>query len=256
MSRLQNKIICVTSNEQGSKDFERLTGFGARVFYIPTIITVQVANYQLFDSVLNEITSFNYLIFTSANSVEFFSMRLAQLGRQIDYNKLKVACVGNRTAESCLQHNIPVSITPRLFNAAALADEFNRLNIKNNKIFIPCSSIAREELKAELERMGNEVCLIPIYDTKLPPEEEIFGIRETVTNNHIDLIAFTSPSSYSNFRAIMNIQRPEDFFNNIVIAAIGNTTKDSIAETGIKVDILPEESSLQGLAESIIKYFN
>ncbi len=257
MTGIKNKIIAITSdNNSCPGEFEKFADLGAKLLFIPTIRIVPLLNYENLDTVLKGIESFDYLLFTSSNAVAFFFQRTSQLKINVDFRRLKAACVGDKTAESCKSHNIPVSIIPESFSASSLAEEFKKRGITKKRILIPCSAIAREELKSELVEMGNEVLSIPVYDVQIPSEKEQIELRYNVNSNKIDLIAFTSPSSFHNFRTILKITKPEEYFNNMAIAAIGNTTKDSIEKAGVKVNLVPEISSLKGLTDSIIEFYN
>ena len=54
----------------------------------------------------------------------------------------------------------------------------------------------------------------------------------------------------------MNINNPVSFFKNYDVAAIGPTTKSAIEKSKIKVSIMPDEFTIQGLANKMIEFYN
>ena len=257
MSSLSGKIIAVTkSSNSAAQAFNTLERLGAKVLYIPSIAISPVDNYSLFDAAVKDISSFSYLIFTSVNAVEYFIKRIEEAGLIIDYKLLTIACVGAKTSAFCTDKGIPVNIVPGNYNARDLIRVLAAENLKGKKILIPCSNIARDELKTELQNMGGIVYSIPVYKTTLPAGDETARIKEAFERRDIDLIAFTSPSSFNNILQVLNITEPQEFFKNISVAAIGDTTGNALKEEGIIPRLIAEESTLNGLADSIIKFYN
>jgi uroporphyrinogen-III synthase len=82
---------------------------------------------------------------------------------------------------------------------------------------------------------------------------------EALANLHhgFDVITFTSPSSVRNFLKILE-SRPDRFdkpFRSAIIACIGPITRDQAEESGLTVQIMPEEYTIDGLTQAIVDYF-
>ncbi len=256
MSSLKGKIIAVTKSRKTVESaFKELIDLGAEIVCIPSINIVPIENNSLFENAVDNIGQFDYLVFTSASGVEFYKKLVDERRIVPDYKALKVACVGIKTADYCKDLGIPVSIIPRFYSAAGLAEELVNSGLLGKKILIPTSSIAREELSNLLKAAGADVQSIPVYQTKMPGLDEIDEIRNTFEKKKIDLIVFTSPSNFSNFLVIFNISNPSQFLKDYRIGAIGHTTRNAIAGSQVNVDIVPEEFSLEGIAKSIISFY-
>jgi uroporphyrinogen III methyltransferase/synthase len=69
----------------------------------------------------------------------------------------------------------------------------------------------------------------------------------------VDVITFTSPSTVTNFIAIMG----KDFSlpPQIRIACIGPVTATAVKKAGLPVDIMREEFTIPGLVEAMIEFF-
>lgn len=256
MNVLENRVIAITKSKDAAGDaFDELLQNGAELVFIPSISIEPIKDNPNLDKAIAEISTYNYLIFASAAAVKFYAAEIELKKSIIDYSGINVACVGLRTADECTKFNIPVHIIPASYNALALCRELEKHDLQGKRILIPCSQIAREELGSELTRLGAIVNSVPVYETKMPLPEEITKLKDAFSRKKIDLIAFTSPSSYCNFLMIFNITSPKTFFSSYRVAAIGHTTKNAIAGSEVKVDITPDETSLKGLFKSILEYY-
>lgn len=253
---LKNKVIVITRSEEQAEDsIKKFESLGAIVIPFPTIKIRPIKVFNMFDNYANQLDKFDYVIFTSENAVKYSVDRLREI--QIDLpTSLSVVCVGKKTASVCEELDIKVDIVPNDFSAKGLLNHFKEIDITNNKIFIPTSAIAPDELKVGLIELGAEVVKTPIYDVGLPEENEINGSKELLQNHKPDLFIFTSPSTYNNFLKILQIEDAQNYFDGFSIAAIGPTTKEAIESSGVKVDIIPNNFTMDDLIKETVKYYS
>ena len=252
---LLNKTIVITrSVEQSEASVTVFNELGANVILFPTIKITDPDDYNLFDNAIKHWNKFDYLIFTSANAVQKFIDRIAELNILLNFNNIKTIVTGSKTAEVCKQNNIFVNFIPKEYSAANIIENIKNV-IKDKNVFIPCSAIARDELSAGLIDAGAIVTKVPVYDVGLPNEEDISEHLELLKNSGTDVFIFTSPSTFKNFLTIMKIENPEKYFSDFIVAAIGTTTEAAIKGFNVRVDIVPKIFTMDSLAEEIINYF-
>jgi uroporphyrinogen-III synthase len=253
---LKNKNIVLTrSPEQiteSSMIFEKL---GARVILFPTIKIIPPKSWDDFDSSLNQLSTFDYLIFTSPNAVKMFSKRCLELKIEPDFTSIKVASVGKKTSSLCAENNIPVHITPYKFTGKELARKLKGVNLEGKRFLIPRSAIGREDLLGELKEAGAVIVTAVVYDVGITSKEEVKDYIEELSKQQPDAFLFTSPSTFDNFVKIMDLTNPAEYFAGITVAAIGPTTKTVIEKNNVKVDVMPEEHTMESLAEALVKHF-
>jgi len=254
---LLGKNIVITRSAEDSKDSaQKFIELGANVISFPTIDFIDVSDYSEFFSAIKNINQFDILIFTSTNSVKIFFEKLKEKNIEINFSKIKIAAVGKKTSEEVENRNLKVDIIPNIFNAENLVEELQNQNlIEGKKILIPGSKIAREELPNLLKEKGAEVTQIAIYDIGIPPKEIIEKNLEKLNKFKTDLIIFTSPSTFKNFILILNLENPKKYFEDKKVAAIGTTTKSAIENLGIKVEIMPQEFTMEGMIKSVLEFF-
>ena len=234
------------SRPQPSADFDGvLQKNGIAVLHIPLIAIVPPLSWEATDDALGRLQDFDGILFTSRNAVNAFFTRTEKTGA--DVSSLPLFAVGPRTAEA---------ITARRRRADVVsgggAEELAvKLGDLRNKTFLqPASDIARPELADAVKAGGGEVCLLTVYRTLPAAEKEIERLRALVRRNEVQCAAFFSPSAVRQFAAAL----ADDELSSICIAAIGATTAQQIRTSGLRVDIVADRPTADGLAEAIIAF--
>ena len=253
---LKNKTIVITRTvEQSMESASALTRLGAGVIVFPTLEIVPPPSWDEFDMLIVAPEKFDFIIFTSAHSVEMFHNRCEELKIKIDYRKKKIVAIGNKTSSVCDSFNIPVDIIPDKFSAEGVVEKLSSFDMKDKVVFIPRSAIGREELPRGLKDLGAIIKSVPVYNVSLPTKKHIEENLQKLHNSNPDLFIFTSPSTFENFMQILNIVNPSEYFKGFDVAAIGPTTKTAIENRRVTVDIMPDEYTIDGLIKKIIGYY-
>ncbi|GMR25112.1 MAG: hypothetical protein BMS9Abin39_0390 [Ignavibacteria bacterium] len=253
---LKEKTIVITRTvEQSDKSASALTRFGANVIVFPTLEIVAPLDWDAFDSIVLKHDKIDFIIFTSAHAVQMFSVRCKELNVSMNFSRKRIVAVGNKTALVCNKYNIPVKIIPKQFSAKGVIEELSKFDLKDKIVFIPRSAIGREELPRGLKDLGAIIKSVPVYNVSLPTKEHIKYNLEKLNKSTPDLFIFTSPSTFENFLQILNVINPAEYFKGYDIAAIGPTTKTTIENRRVKVNIMPDEYTIDGLINKIIHYY-
>jgi len=254
---LKGKTIVITRTiEQSRESASALISLGANVIIIPTLEIVPPGDWSKFDSVLYHPEKIDFIIFTSVHSVEMFSKRCREIGASINFNRTKVVAVGNKTSSYCHKNNINVSIIPEKFSAEGVFEALSKYNLKNKVVFIPRSAIGREELPKGLKDLGAIIKSVPVYNVSIPGGDQLKGNLQELNSSDVDLFIFTSPSTFENFLQIANIKNPYQYFGRFDVAAIGPTTKEAIEAKKVKVKILSDEYTINGLIKKIVEHYS
>jgi uroporphyrinogen III methyltransferase/synthase len=75
------KILITRARDQAAVFSSSLRDLGAEVIELPTIKIVPPASWKGLDRAIDQIASYDWLIFTSANGVNFFWQRLEERGK-------------------------------------------------------------------------------------------------------------------------------------------------------------------------------
>jgi uroporphyrinogen-III synthase len=253
---LKNKTIVITRAVETSKESaEIFIQLGANVITFPTLDIVPPDSWSQFDDFILNRNKIDFIIFTSAHAVKMFSKRLEELKKSINYSTIKVVAVGNKTSAVCEKNTIPINIIPKNFSSEGVIFELLKFKLNKKNIFIPRSALGREELPAGLKELGANIYSVPVYNVAVPSEESILPYIDKLKKSRPDLYIFTSPSTFENFLQILKIKDLAHYFSNALIAAIGPTTRIAIESRKLKVNIIPGEYTIEGLAKAIVNYY-
>jgi uroporphyrinogen III methyltransferase/synthase len=274
---LSNKIL-ITSPKRISKKnsserpaptagFEKLKKQGFELIEFPTIKIIQSKNCKALDIAIQKINVYNYLLFTSKNSVNFFMQRFAAAGKtNKDLKGIKVCAIGRKTAEEIKKWKIKVGFISDEFNAEGLikkiikkAKESRSQGVKGqrNKRFkglrflLPRAEKTREILPDKIKKLGAMIDMPVIYKIA-KPEVDSKKIRE-ILNQKISVAAFTSASAFDNFTEMIG-KKAGEFFKNTVIAVIGPVTARVVRKTGFRVSIMPRTATIESMANEMIRW--
>ncbi len=252
---LTGKRILVTRATGTSGEFRQLLETaGAEVIEMPTLVILPPDSWEALDRAIAHIQDYDWLIFTSANAVDFFFQRLRAQNRDSrSLHHLKIAVVGRKTAEFLAQHGIIADLVPRDFIADALAADFPAC--AGSKILFPrVQSGGRDILISELEQKGAIITAIAAYESGCPPKIDAMALS-ALQNQHVDILTFASSKTVKHFCQLLNQVAPPETWANwlslVKIASIGTQTSASCRELLGRVDIEANEFTITGLAEAI-----
>ncbi len=249
------KIVVTRARAQASDLVALLSDMGAECIEMPVIKIIKPTdNSYLVDAVEN-INSFDWVVFTSVNGVTFFFETLFNAKKDVRaLGNIKFACIGPATEKKLKKFGIICDIIPETYRAESVVKAFSTVNLKNQRMLLPRAKKARSILPDELKKMGANVSEIIAYET-IPEDTDKDQLSKLFEEKAIDMITFTSSSTVENFISLV----PEDKFKYIVsnacIACIGPITENTALSNGIKPNITAQEFTIPGLVASIINYF-
>lgn len=258
---LAGKTILVTRAASANSQFRQmLEAKGATVLEMPALVIKPPSSWLKLDQALADLSSFNWLILTSANAVSYFYQRLTQLGKNNqDLTNLKIAVVGKKTAQFLSKYHLQPNFIPPNFIADSLVANFPE-KLSGKKILFPrVETGGREILLQELEQQGAKVFEVPAYQS-VCPESLDETVYHAIVERTIDIITFASSKTVKNFANLVNQALENNLeisfnqlFSQVMIASIGPQTSITCQEIFHRVDIEAEEYTLEGLIEAIIK---
>ena|GEM_PF-1000996 len=209
----------------------RISEAGGLPFIFATIASVPVADDSVIRGALTQIDHYSYIVFTSAQAVEYFARWRTPLPQD---GQLRYAAVGSVTADALRARGVTDVLVPDDFRAEGLIALFADLALDLKKsgalplhrstvteevrpllaqaqaacppaVLIPRALVARETLPQALEQLGFEVTVAPLYETVLPEvsADTLDLILKTDPEGYAHLacdgVVFTSPSTVNNF---------------------------------------------------------
>ncbi len=253
---LGKKIVVTRARAQASNFIKLLRNAGAQCIEIPTIEIMPPEDNKALEQSIDNIKSFDWVIFTSVNGVKFFFDTLYSKNKDVRIlGHLKFACIGPVTKETLREYGIISDVLPDTYKAESVIKAFSDKNIKGRHILIPRAKKARAVLPLELIKMGAEVEEVTAYETKLSDhgKDTLINMLE---NNEIDMVTFTSSSTIENFVKLLPKDQSKKLLKTFTSACIGPITEKTAISLGINPDIVADEYTIEGLMNSILDHFN
>jgi uroporphyrinogen III methyltransferase / synthase len=253
---VRGKKILITRAREQSGDFSTLLKkLGAEVIEFPTIEIVPPLRWKELDQAIDQLKSYDWLIFTSANGVNFFWQRLSERGgvRRLP-STLKVCAIGPATARQLKEKKISVSYIPKEFIAESILEGFEKLLIKGERILLARAKKARDILPNGLKKLGAKVDVVEVYRT-VKPKAGSKRLKKLLTDGSIDVITFTSSSTVNHFAELLKKEDLRKLLKGIAIACIGPVTARTAKQWGMRVQVQPKQYTIPSLTRAVSQYF-
>ena len=246
------RILIPRTQETSGPIIGMLRRHGAVPVEVPTISVEPPRTPQQIDRAITGLVTgrYEWIGFTSVNAVRAIREKLAELGLDArSFAGLKVAAVGEATVAALIEFGVRPDLAPQgEHTTAGLLEEwpvYDSLTDPINRVFLPRADIATDTLAAGLAELGWEVEDITAYRTvrATPPPAET---REAIKTGGFDAVLFTSSSTVRNLVGIAG--KPH---HSTIVACIGPQTARTAEEHGLRVDVLAEVSTVQGLVDAL-----
>ncbi len=241
------RIVVTRAEEQSGAISAGLEKLGANVIGLPTIKIEQAI---LSPDALKKVSAFSkydVVVFTSVNAVQHIGSHVSL--RKDAGGKPFVVAIGKKTAEMLNVYGVNPDLMPEKYTSSDLLKSLGDLDWKGKRILIPKGNLAGSEIAALIRAQGGDVDEIVVYNT-LPNTSLEHELKSRISSGEFDGVVFFSPSQIKNFLAVFGAS----VLKSKEIAVIGPTTKKAAEEAGLKVDVVPANSTIEGLIASMVEH--
>lgn len=254
------RVVITRSHEQKGTLYDRLNAAGADVIEFPTLDIKPVADTRLLDNALRQLNSYNWVIFSSVNTVQLVLKRLWELGYDLRrLMQVKLAAIGRQTEQALKEYHLKADLVPPDYSSTGLLEAFKRFfkdepqRFKKLSILFPGSCLLGDLLPTELIQLGAHVESIPVYENNLPAYtgEEIAHCWGTIP----DLVVFTSSSTVIHLAQLLTRYQKIEVLPKLKAAVIGPVTAQTARSYGITVAVEAPIHTSDDLVAAIIEYY-
>ncbi|WP_276352847.1 uroporphyrinogen-III C-methyltransferase [Cohnella caldifontis] len=251
------RVLVTRSRAQASELSERIDELGGEPYEFPVIETRLPESEEAANAVreaLGRAESYDWVILTSVNGVDYFFRWLERCGTDIrQFHRARFAAVGPRTAEALASRGIRPEALPEKFQAEGLLEALGEHIRSGQKALLPRGDLARAWLPRELTRLGLEAVEIDVYET-VPADGRDPFLLDMLKEGEIHAVTFTSSSTVVNLLEAlkrMGAPDPAELLGKTRIACIGPVTARTAEENGLNVAATAETSTLTGLLDAL-----
>ena len=243
------KILITRSKEQSVSFASKLIKEGAKPILCP-IVNYKLNEKEIYNKkIVNNISSYNWIFFTSQNAVRFFFEILKK--NCFDSRALsgtKIATVGYKTKSELLKYNINSDFTPKKFSFNDLIRELSEIeDLESKSILYPTQVETCHGMSLQT------ITTWPIYTANFAE-----NLDDTIINqikSGVDIVTFFSSNTVEYFAKLLQKYDLQKDINNALLAVIGDETAKTTKELFGKVDIIGDEYTEDGLINAIKNHY-
>ncbi|GAA0601358.1 uroporphyrinogen-III synthase [Virgibacillus siamensis] len=244
---LHGKKILITREKKQAREFsEKVLQAGGIPVEVP-LLKISCMENDSTRQLLDGVTTYNWIFFTSANGVDCFFKRD---GWKTIKDETRIAAVGNKTAGKLEDYGYRVDFIPTTYNAESMTNEFlEQDSLNDSRMLLVQGTKSRDILPKWLTEQGIRFDTVVVYESLFE-----YGSKQhlsrALAGDSMDFITFTSPSTVDAFLE-MNEGRVQ---KGSVYVCIGTTTSDHAKESGFENILRPDEFTIDGMVQCMSDY--
>ena len=284
---LKGLTVAITASRRALELAHLITNFGGIPYISPTVgIESNMGNSKEAEEFIKKIIEdkLDYVIFMTGPGV--YSLMSAAKKLQMQSNvveALKRTLVVARSLKpkiALAKYGIKTDIVPDENTADGIAKILKSSGIQGKKIGVLWHGSYFPVFRNEMSAAGAEIveCSTYTYSFDLkesgakileemgfkyiyPDQDKVIKLIEAINKGDIHVITFTSPPSARDlFKIAESIRMKEplklSLNNNVIVVAIGPSTKKALEEYTIQVDVMPQIYKMGPMVKALINYLS
>jgi uroporphyrinogen-III synthase len=243
------RVLVTRAAHQAAKLSDGLRALGAEPVEVPVLAIQPPADPAPLDRALRGLSNYDWLVFTSANTVRALVERSASLGISFEpAAQPQVAAVGQATAAAARNAGFAVAVVPENYVAESLAQSLAG-QTTGKRILLARAEIARDVIPDALRAAGAQVVVVDAYRNVLP--EAAPELLRRALQTGIDAAMFTSSSSVTHLAEAARAADIPFPFSGVPAVSIGPITSATLREHGWEPAAEASPSDISGLLAAI-----
>ena len=245
------RVLVTRAAHQAGKLSEGLRALGAIPVEVPVLEIAAPVSFEGLDQGLRQIDQYDWIIFTSANTVRAVGARAAEIGIVPSTPMtLKVAAVGRATATAAREAGWDVGIVPEEYVAESLVAALKN-DIREKSVLLARAAVARDVIPDALRAAGAIVDVVDAYRNMIPegaPEK----LRSALADR-LDAATFTSSSSVTHLADVAQAAGVGFPFAGVAAVSIGPITTATLREAGWEPAAEADPHDIDGLVAATVR---
>jgi uroporphyrinogen III methyltransferase/synthase len=248
---LGKRILVTRPRHQAGEMIMRLEELGAVVALLPTLEIREPADWTPVDRALTHLSTYQWLVFTSANGVDALIRRLRHTGHDLRaLGGLRLAVIGPATADALRRYHLEPDLMPAVYDSEALASALKE-HVAGQRVLLARADRGREVLREQLAGVA-EVEQIVVYSQveAIQPEAETL---ELLRRGEIDYITLTSSNIARSLVRVLNDESLHFLRSGAVqLVSISPVTSAALRELGLPVAAEAREFTTAGVVQALL----
>jgi uroporphyrinogen III methyltransferase / synthase len=242
------RIVVTRAADQAGELSDRLRALGADAIELPVISIQPSEDPGPLDRAIAQLSTYDWLIFTSVNGVKFFLDRLDGSPTDLRSLRARICAIGPATRRAVESLHLKVDLMPEEYVAESLVKAFAGMSLQGARVLLPRAAVARDLIPVELAKLGAHVDLVEAYRNAPPPKAPELVRAMFAAADKPDWVTFTSSSTVKNLASIAG----KDALEGVRVASIGPVTSETARSLGLTIDTEAKQFTIDGLIQAIL----
>ena len=251
---LRGKRVLVTRpRHQANELVRRLELLGAVPLVLPAVEIAPPADWAAVDRAIDELPSYQWLVFTSSNGVSAFLSRLRARGRDLRaLGGVRLAAIGPATAEMLRGYHLEPDVVPAEYRSEALAAALAE-HVAGQAVLLARADRGRELLREELARTARRVEQVAVY-RQVDAVDAASPALDWLRRGEIDYVTLTSSNiARALVRALDEVCKGRLESGEVRLVSISPVTSAAVRELGLPVAAEASEYTAEGLVDALVR---
>jgi uroporphyrinogen-III synthase len=284
---LEGLTVAITASRRALELAHLINTFGGTPYISPTVgIETSMNASKEAGDFINKLVKekLDYVVFMTGPGVYSLMSAAKKLqleGDLIEALKQVIVVARSLKPKIALAHyGIKTDIVPEENTAEGIVKQLKRSSMQGKKIGVLWHGSYFPILKNEMSTAGAEVFEFSIYSYSLdlkesgakileemgfkyvyPDQAKVIKLIEAINNGLIDAITFTSPPAARDLFKIAEDHKIKEpllvsLNNNVIVVAIGPSTKKALEENKVQVDVMPEMYKMGPMVKALTNYLS
>ncbi|MCS6849882.1 MAG: uroporphyrinogen-III C-methyltransferase [Gemmataceae bacterium] len=246
------RILVTRPRAQAHELIRRLEILGAIPVLLPTVEVREPADWAPVDRALTALSSYQWLVFTSANGVHFFLRRLRQRGADLRVlGGVRLAAIGPATADALRQYHLEPDLVPSEYRSERLAEALAP-HVAGRRVLLARADRGREVLRQELSAIA-EVEQVAVYSQVdvVAAEPQVL---DALSRGAIDYVTVTSSNIARALDRVLDEPSRERLRSGqVAVVSISPVTSAAVRELGWRVAAEASEYTTAGVVAALVR---
>jgi uroporphyrinogen-III synthase/uroporphyrinogen III methyltransferase/synthase len=248
------RILVTRAAHQAGKLSAGLRALGAEPVEVTLLEFQPPRSFEPLDRALRSLAGYDWLLFTSANTVRAVAGRARELGIPLTSIPGRIAAVGAATAEALAKEGLNVSLVPERYVAEGLVESLSAMGrLTEQRILLARAEIARDVIPDSLRAAGAHVDVVDAYRNTLPANAA--ELLHAALAQPVAAALFTSSSTVEHLAEAARQAGLPFPLPDVAAISIGPITSQTLCDFGWPPSAEANPHDIPGLLQALARSF-
>jgi uroporphyrinogen III methyltransferase/synthase len=247
------RILVTRPRHQAGDLVHGLELLGAVVYVLPAVEIRELEDWSAVDQAIANLSSYHWLVFTSANGVQALIGRLRKVGKDLRaLGQVRLAAIGPKTAAALRHYYLEPDLIPGQFQSENLARELKDRIRPGERVLLARADRGRDLLRQELSQV-TQVDQVAVY-SQADAIDAQSPVLASLRRGEIDYVTLTSSNIARAFiTSLDEVSRTRLQTGEVKLATISAITSEEVRKLGMPVAAEAAEATSEGVIAALVQ---